>query len=61
MTHIEGEFAEDTETVPADERNTEPAEVESAEEYGYVEPSTDVPPPPDTEDQNPGANDGGAR
>ena len=28
--------------------------VETAEEYGYVEPSTDVPAPEDIPDQNPG-------
>ena len=37
--------------VDTDLNNEDPA-VESIDDYGYVEPSTDVPPPP-VEEQNP--------
>jgi hypothetical protein len=48
----------DEDQVDAD-LNAEDAEVETAEEYGYVEPSTDVPAPDDdVEDQNPGFVEG---
>lgn len=43
FTEFEDEF------VVEDDLNDEEPVVESAEEYGYVEPSTDVPPPPDVE------------
>ncbi len=47
----------DDELVVEDDLNQEEPVVESAEEYGYIEPSTDVPPPPD-EEQNPGFTEG---
>ena len=47
----------DDELVVDTDLNSEEPEVESADEYGYIEPSTDVPPPPDME-QNPGFTDG---
>jgi hypothetical protein len=50
-TEFEDEF------VVEDDLNDEEPVEESAEEYGYVEPSTDVPPPPD-EEQNPGFVEG---
>ena len=50
-TEFEDEF------VVEDDLNDEEPFEESAEEYGYVEPSTDVPPPPD-EEQNPGFVEG---
>jgi hypothetical protein len=52
------EFDDDTD----DEVFDGEPEIESAEEYGYEEPSTDVPAPDDVEDQNPGyiVDEGGA-
>ena len=52
---MSNEFFEEYEGIPKVlETNYEPA-VETVEEYGYVEPSTDVPPPDDSiKDQNPG-------
>lgn len=50
-TEFEDEF------VVEDDLNDEEPVEESAEEYGYVEPSTDVLPPPD-EEQNPGFVEG---
>jgi hypothetical protein len=48
----------DEQDVDAD-LNAEDAEVETAEEYAYVEPSTDVPAPgDDVPDQNPGFIEG---
>lgn len=47
----------DDELLVESDLNPEEPEVESADEYGYVEPSTDVPPPPDME-QNPGFTEG---
>lgn len=41
-----------------DDLNDEDAAEESAGEYGYVEPSTDVPAPGDLDDQNPGFIEG---
>ena len=41
-----------------DEQNTDEPVLETAEEYGYVEPSTDVPPPDVYADQNPGFVEG---
>lgn len=56
MPAVMDEFG-DEQDVDAD-LNAEDAEVETAEEYGYVEPSTDVPAPDDVEDQNPGFVEG---
>lgn len=42
--------------VDTDLNNEDPA-VESIDDYGHVESSTDVPPPPDVE-QNPGFTEG---
>lgn len=57
MPAVMDEFG-DEQDVDAD-LNAEDAEVESAEEYGYVEPSTDVPAPEDdVPDQNPGFVEG---
>ena len=47
----------DDELIVDTDLNTEEPEVESTAVYGYVEPSTDVPPPPDVE-QNPGITEG---
>jgi hypothetical protein len=47
----------DDELVVDTDLNSEEPEVESADEYGYIEPSTDVPLPPDKE-QNPGFTEG---
>ena len=47
----------DDELLVESDLNPEEPEVESADEYGYVEPSIDVPPPPDVE-QNPGFVEG---
>jgi hypothetical protein len=48
------EFDSDSEVVTDEESNEEYPALETADEYGYEEPSTDVPAPPDDEDQNPG-------
>ena len=53
MLPIETPTEYDDETVDSD-MNDGQAEVESADEYGYVEPPTDVPAPDDAADQNPG-------
>ena len=57
MPAVMDEFG-DEEEVDAD-LNAEDAEVETAGEYGYEEPSTDVPAPDDgVPDQNPGFIEG---
>ena len=55
MQMTNSEFFEEFESIPdALETNYDPA-VETSEEYGYVEPSINVPAPDETiEDQNPG-------
>lgn len=52
---MKSEFFEEYETIPDTlETNDDPA-VETTEEYGYIEPSTDVPmPDQSSSDQNPG-------
>lgn len=55
----DSEFDDDSGIIPDDDMNDGMPEVETAEEYGYVEPSTDVPPPDDdVPDQNPGFTEG---
>lgn len=54
MSNRLSEFFETHEGIPeALETSYEPV-VETSEEYGYIEPSTDVPAPADISDQNPG-------
>ena len=55
MSEHTAEF--DDELIVESDLNSGEPEVESADEYGYIEPSTDVPPPPDAE-QNPGFVEG---
>jgi hypothetical protein len=54
MSNQLSEFFEADEGIPeALETSYEPV-VETSEEYGYIEPSTDVPAPDDISEQNPG-------
>ncbi|HPE27628.1 MAG TPA: hypothetical protein PLM10_02060 [Saccharofermentans sp.] len=55
MSETVSEFLEDYEKVTDELETKQAPAVETSEEYGYVEPSTDVPPPDDdVTDQNPG-------
>lgn len=51
------EYDDDEGILPEDELNDGMPEVETAEEYGYVEPPV-VPAPADADDQNPGFVEG---
>ena len=55
MSEHTTEFGDEL-VVDTDLNNEDPA-VESIDDYGYVKPPTDVPPPPDVE-QNPGFTEG---
>lgn len=48
------EFFEEYESIPAILETDYAPIVETTEEYNYVEPSIDVPPPDDSDEQNPG-------
>lgn len=54
MTTIISEFFEEYEGIPAILETDYAPIVETTEEYNYVEPSIDVPPPDDSDEQNPG-------
>lgn len=58
MIDTVSEFLEDYESTTDELEIKHTPVVETSEEYGYIEPSTDVPPPDDVADQNPGFVDG---
>lgn len=59
MTNVPSEFFEEDEGIPDALETQDDPVVETADEYGYVEPSTDVPPPDETVvNQNPGFVEG---
>jgi len=59
MSDILSEFAQESEGVPDALETQDDPSVETADEYGYVEPTLDVPAPDESVlDQNPGFTEG---